>query len=239
MSDRAGLNKPRLPFSDADSFPSQLQDDTGTTHTSLRVHENDRQHLPLKNKIQKCFLSLRICQHSAYENASSVINFRAKPRFNNHNSCTHASVTATHSDVRIAGVDGAKSTTLCTCHASNQTCGSKADCRRYLELLCRLQNLMTLNSLSPMVTNVQLSGCPAKASLQVATHVPQLLHLSYWRPLAQIQSARRCATHRAGRLSAQASVTQTQTQDLAKSQKVMWQTCCCNQILQQMRCSKQ
>lgn len=83
---------------------------------------------------------------------------------------------------------------------------------------------MTLNSLSPMVTNVQLSGCPAKASLQVATHVPQLLHLSYWRPLAQIQSARRCATHRGGLLSVQASVTQTQTQDLAKSQKVMWQT---------------
>lgn len=80
---------------------------------------------------------------------------------------------------------------------------------------------MSLNSLSLMATNVQLSGCPAKVSPSVATHVSQLLHLSHWRPVTQSQSARHCAIKRGGRLSAQASVTQTQTQDLAKSQKVV------------------
>ena len=79
---------------------------------------------------------------------------------------------------------------------------------------------MSVNCLSPVLANVQLPGCPAKASPQLATQFSQLLHLSHWRPLAQPQSSRHCASQRGGRLRTHASATQAPTQDLVKSQKV-------------------
>ncbi|KAL3147263.1 hypothetical protein ABBQ32_002754 [Trebouxia sp. C0010 RCD-2024] len=78
---------------------------------------------------------------------------------------------------------------------------------------------MSVISLSSVVAHMQLSGCPAKAGPQVATHTTQLLPLSHWRPLAQPQTSKCFASQRGGQVKALASVTQTPTQDLANSQK--------------------
>lgn len=82
---------------------------------------------------------------------------------------------------------------------------------------------MSVISLSSVVAHMQLSGCPAKAGPQVATHTTQLLPLSHWRPLAQPQTSKCFASQRGGQVKALASVTQTPTQDLANSQKVVLQ----------------